>query len=316
MAVERRYVAGHAGLVGQALVRAWGGRTDLELLTATRADVDLTDPQAVARFLQRSRPDTVVIAAGLVGGIAANAGRPAEFIYQNLMIEANLIHEAWRAGASRVLNFGSSCMYPKQCEQPMRPEQLMTGPVELTSAPYALAKLAGWVMGDAYRAQHGLRCVTAIPCTLYGPGDHVDPQGAHVISALIRKFHDARLSRRSAVTLWGTGAARREFLYVDDLPSACDVLLAQNVPPGPVNIGSGESRTIRELAELIARAAGFEGRIEWDASKPEGAPDKRLDSTTIRALGWSPKTDLDTGIRKTLAWYLAQEAGVPAGVAA
>ncbi|MBI2885467.1 MAG: GDP-L-fucose synthase [Candidatus Omnitrophica bacterium] len=308
MPIEARYIAGHTGLLGQALLRAWEGRPDLRLVTATRQELDLTDARAVERFLAAARPDTVILAAGRVGGIAANQAQPAQFIHDNLMIEANLIHGAWKAGVARLLNFGSGCMYPTACPQPMRPEQLMTGPVEPTSEPYAMAKLAGLSLCAAYNRQYGTRFISAIPCTLYGPGDHFEGPDAHVLSALIAKFHEAKAARRPSVTLWGSGNARREFLHVDDMASACETLLSRAEGAEPINVGSGTSQTIRELAELIRGVVGYEGGIGWDASRPDGAPDKRLDSSAIRALGWAPRTELREGIERTYAWFREHQA--------
>ena len=308
MAAAVWYVAGHTGLLGSALARRLGGRADVRLVTATRAQLDLTHPRAVDAFLQRERPDVVVMAAGTIGGIAANACRPAEFIYQNLMIEANVIHGAWKAGVARLLNFGSGCMYPKYCPQPMRPEHLMTGMLEPTSEPYAMAKLAGWSMCAAYNRQYGTRFLTAIPATLYGPGDHVEPDGAHVIPALLTKFHQAKAGRQEAVTLWGTGQARREFLYVDDAAEACERLLECGTTDAPINMGSGRAQTIQELAALIVRVVGYEGRLVWDASRPDGSPEKLLDSSVLRGLGWAPRTDLLAGLRRAYAWFITHQA--------
>ncbi|MDP3723067.1 MAG: GDP-L-fucose synthase [Candidatus Omnitrophota bacterium] len=302
------YVAGHTGLVGSALVRRLTGRRDTELVTTTRPEVDLTDARAVDQFLQRRRPETVIIAAGRVGGIQANAMQPADFIYENLMIEANLIHGAWRAGVERLLNFGSSCMYPKHAPQPMTPELLMTGPVEPTSEPYAVAKWAGLTLCAAYRRQHGVRFITAIPATVYGPGDSFDLERAHVLSALIRKFHEAKTRGEREVVLWGSGRPRREFLYADDLAEACEVVLSRYDAGEPINIGSGIAHTIEELARTIAGIVGFLGRVRWDASQPDGAPEKRLASKCIRSLGWRPRTDLRTGLLQTYRWFLEHEA--------
>ena len=304
----KRYIAGHMGLVGSALRRRWAGRSDLQLLTATRAELDLTDQRAVEEWLARARPDEVVIAAGRVGGIAANASAPASFLYENLMIEANIIHAAWKAGARRLLNFGSSCMYPKHCPQPMQPAHLMTGPMEPTSEPYAMAKWAGLSLCAAYNRQYGARFMTAIPCTVYGPGDNFDLTEGHVLSALIRKFHEAKERGDHEVTLWGSGQARREFLYADDVAEACDVLLERFDGSAPINVGSGAAHTIRESAELIAAIVGFHGTIQWDPSQPDGAPEKRLDSSAIRELGWAPRTSLRVGLERTCQWFVTHEA--------
>ena len=299
----RIYVAGHTGLVGSACVRVWAHRPGVELLTATRAEVDLTDARAVAAWLDRQRPDVVVLAAGRVGGIRVNDAQPAAFVYDNLMIEANLIHAAWQAGARRLINFGSACMYPKSCEQPMRPSQLLTGPMEPTSEPYAVAKLAGLTMTAAYNRQYGTAFTTVIPCTLYGPGDHFDPLDGHVIAALIRKFHDAVEQGAETVTLWGSGAPKREFLYVDDLVDALLFLLPKEFE-SPLNIGTGEGVAIRDLAAGIAATVGFKGRIEFARTKPDGAPRKVLDVTRLSAMGWKARTTLQEGLRKTYDWLL------------
>lgn len=301
-----RYVAGHTGLVGSALVRRWAGQPSIQVATATHEELELTDAAAVQAWLDAQRPDEIVIAAGKVGGIEANASEPAAFLYENLMIETNLIHGAWRAGVARVLNFGSSCMYPRECPQPMRPEHLMTGPMEPTSEPYAMAKWIGLSLCQSYRRQHGARFITAIPCTVYGPGDHLDLHTAHVLSALMRRCHEAKTQGARAVTLWGTGAARREFVYADDVTEACEILLARYDDAAPINIGSGQVCTIRELAELVADVVGFQGEIRWDHSKPNGAPEKRLDAAAIHRLGWAARTPLRAGVERTYQWFLEQ----------
>ena len=300
------YIAGHAGLVGSALMRRFAGLRSVRLLTIPHGGLDLRYPEAVEAFLRRERPEIVVIAAGRVGGIQANASAPAEFIYDNLMMQTNLIHGAWNAGVRRLLNFGSSCMYPRECPQPMRPEQLMTGRLEPTSEPYALAKLAGWSLCAAYNRQYGTDYITAIPCTLYGPGDNFDLVRGHVLSALVRKFHEAREAGRDRVTLWGSGEARREFLFVDDLAEACELLLRVYEGSEPINVGTGASCSIRELAEAVAEVVGFRGSVEWDRSQPDGAPEKQLDSQRIRALGWQPQTDLRRGLERTYHWFLSR----------
>ena len=305
---RKRFLAGHTGLVGSALLRRWSQDARVELLVKTRAELDLTDSAAVAAWLAQQRPAEIVIAAGKVGGIKANASEPASFIYENLIIESNLIHGAWKAGITRLLNFGSSCMYPKHAPQPMRIEHLMTGKMEPTSEPYAVAKWAGLSMCAAYNRQHGTRYITAIPSTVYGPGDNFDPADAHVLSALLRKFHEAKERGSRSVTLWGTGTARREFLYADDLAEACELLLQKYEAPEPINVGSGESRTIKELAELAAQTVGYDGAVAWDEGQPDGAPEKRLESSAIRALGWSPRTSLRDGMSRTYEWFLSHHA--------
>jgi len=305
--IRSLYLAGHTGLLGSALWRRFTQHPGLRLVTATRAKLDLTQPEAVERFLIETRPEALVLAAGRVGGIAANASEPAQFIYENLVIEANLIHGAWKAGVKRLLNFGSSCMYPRDCPQPMRPDLLMSGVLEPTSEPYAVAKWAGMVLCSSYNRQYGTRFISAIPATLYGSCDCFDPMRAHVISSLILKFHEAKEQGEQEVTLWGTGLARREFLYVEDAAEACELLLERYEASEPINIGSGESVAIRELATSVAQTVGFQGQIRWDTSRPEGAPQKLLDSTPISRLGWTPRTDLKTGLKKTYQWFLENE---------
>lgn len=303
------YIAGHTGLVGSALLRRFTGRPGVRVVTTPRAETDLTDPVAVGRWMRQARPDLVILAAGRVGGIRANSTYPAEFIYENLMIETTVIHAAWRSGVRRLLNFGSGCMYPRVCPQPMRPEQLMTGPMEPTSGPYAVAKLAGLALCAAYNQQHGTRYLSVIPCTVYGPDDSFDRDDAHVLPALLRRFHEAKVSGARAVTVWGTGGARRDFIYADDLAEACERLLSAYEGPGPVNIGPGAAVTIRELAEQVAATVGFQGALVWDAARPSGAPEKRLDPAVIQALGWRPRTTLAQGLADTYRWYLEHEAG-------
>ncbi|MBI2988545.1 MAG: GDP-L-fucose synthase [Deltaproteobacteria bacterium] len=299
----RIYLAGHTGLVGSALCRRFSRLAGVELIKATRSEIDLTDANAVEKFLYRIRPDIVIIAAGKVGGILANSLYPAEFIYENLAIQANLIHCSWNAGVKRLLNFGSACMYPKECHQPMRPDALMTGKMEPTSEPYAIAKLAGQSLCSSYNRQYGTSYVTAIPCNLYGPGDSFDPADAHVIPALMGKFFKARMEKAESVTLWGDGSARRELLYVEDLAGACELLLRCYEGQDPVNIGSGESHTIREIAKVVAEVVGFQGEMDWDPSGPEGAREKLLDSSELRGLGWFPSTGLKTGLEQTYRWF-------------
>ncbi len=298
------YIAGHRGLVGSAIARRLSRLGGLRLITAIRKELDLTDGRAVERFLQDARPDIVIMAAGKVGGVLANSLYPAEFIYENLIMEANLIQGSWKAGIKQVLYFGSSCMYPKGCRQPMDPEFLMSGKLESSSEPYAIAKLAGLSLCSSYNQQYGTSYLTAIPCNLYGPGDSFDPTFAHVISAMISKFQKARSEGDESVAVWGDGEAQREFLYVDDLAEACELLLRCYDKPGPINIGSGDFFTIREIADAVRDVVGFRGEICWDPSGPAGAREKLLDSKPIRELGWSPRTDLHSGLERTYAWFL------------
>lgn len=300
---NRIYIAGHTGLVGSALVRYFSERDDVEVLTISHSDLDLTRQGEVEIFLIKTKPDCLIMAAGKVGGIHTNATYPADFIYQNLMIEANLIHGAFKAGVKRLLNFGSACIYPKVCPQPMAPSLLMTGPVEETNGPYAMAKLAGLSLCTSYNKQHGTAYINAIPSNLYGPGDVFDLERAHVISSLIRKFHEAKEKGMASVTLWGTGEVKRDFLFVDDMALACAVLLDHYEGNDPVNIGSGCSTSVRELALLVREVVGYEGKIEWDRSKPDGAPERFLEASLINKLGWRPKTALREGLEITYHWW-------------
>jgi GDP-L-fucose synthase len=305
----RIFVAGHAGLAGSALVRRLrsGGYTNL--ITRAHTELDLTDQHVTRQFFADQRPDCVFLAAGKVGGIVANNTYPAEFIEINLAIQTNVIHEAWRAGVKRLLFLGSSCIYPRDCPQPIREEYLLTGPLEATNRAYALAKIAGVEMCWAYNRQYGVRYLAAMPTNLYGPGDNYDPQNSHVLPALIRKIHEARLRSAPEVILWGSGTPRREFLYSDDMADACvfsmelddyntmSIFAAGIDRPPLFNVGSGEDLTILELAENIKQLIGYEGRITFDPSKPDGTPRKLLDISKLRALGWTPKTSLAKGIR-------------------
>ena len=300
------YIAGHTGLVGSALLRRFSGRSGVEILTATRAELDLTRQEAVERFLSWHRPEMIVIAAGRVGGIRVNAAEPAAFMWENLLIQTHIIHAAWKAGVKRLLNFGSACMYPRECPQPMRPEQLMTGPLEPTNHPYAVAKLAGWTLCEAYNRQYGTDFVTAIPAAVYGPGDSFDADRAHVIPALMRKMDRAKARGEASLTLWGSGRPKREFLYVDDLAQACELIMNQKGLGGVWNIGPGRSHSIAEIAQAISEAVGYTGSIQWDSSQPDGAPEKRLEVQAIGRLGWSARTPLKAGIEQTYRWFKAQ----------
>jgi GDP-L-fucose synthase len=276
------------------------------LVLRTRSQLDLCNQEAVDRFFASVRPEYVFLAAGRVGGIHANASRPADFIRDNLAIAANVIDAAWRHGTRKLLYLGSSCIYPKLAPQPLREEYLLTGALEPTNEWYALAKLAGIKMCQAYRRQHGFNAISALPTNLYGPGDNFDLETSHVLPALIRKITTAHQEGADRVVLWGTGAPRREFLYVDDLADACIFLMTRYDHEAPINVGCGEDLTIRELAEAIARTVGFRGRFDLDTSRPDGTPRKLLDVSRLRALGWTPRTSLETGLALTCEWYRAQ----------
>jgi GDP-L-fucose synthase len=294
--MPKLFIAGHRGMVGSALVRAATLRGGFDLITAGRDTVDFCDQRQTFDFLESSRPEIVVIAAARVGGIHANSTYPADFIYDNLAIAANLIEGSRRAQVPRVLFLGSSCIYPKHAPQPMPEDCLLTAPLETTNEAYAIAKIAGLKLCQHYRAQHGLMYHSAMPTNLYGPGDNYHAENSHVIPALIRRFHEATVRGDEAVTIWGTGTPRREFLHVDDLANACLHLLSLNHPPDWVNVGVGEDLSILELAHRIAATTGFAGRIDTDPSKPDGTPRKLLDVSLITSTGWSPSISLANGL--------------------
>ncbi|MET3606024.1 GDP-L-fucose synthase [Sphaerotilus sulfidivorans] len=293
----RIFVTGHRGMVGSALVRRLqaGGYTNI--LTRSRTELDLLDQRAVQAFLAEEKPDYIFIAAARVGGIQANNIHRADFIYQNLMIEANLIHGAHLAGVQRLMFLGSSCIYPRDCAQPIREDALLTGPLEPTNEPYAIAKIAGIKLAESYNRQHGRQYISVMPTNLYGPNDNYDLANSHVLPALLRKAHEAKLRGDAEYTVWGTGRPMREFLYVDDLADACVHLMEQGYDGPLVNIGTGTDVTIRELAETVMQVVGFEGRIVFDDSKPDGTPRKLLDVSRLAGLGWTAKTALRDGIR-------------------
>ena len=294
---SRILVTGHRGMVGSALVRRLqaGGYTNI--LTRSRTELDLLDQRAVQAFLAEEKPDYIFIAAARVGGIQANNIHRADFIYQNLMIEANLIHGAHLAGVQRLMFLGSSCIYPRDCAQPIREDALLTGPLEPTNEPYAIAKIAGIKLAESYNRQHGRQYISVMPTNLYGPNDNYDLANSHVLPALLRKAHEARLRGDAEYVVWGTGRPMREFLYVDDLADACVHLMEQGYDGPLVNIGTGTDVTIRELAETVMQVVGFEGRIVFDDSKPDGTPRKLLDVSRLAGLGWTAKTALRDGIR-------------------
>jgi GDP-L-fucose synthase len=294
---SRIFVAGHRGLVGSAIVRELARQGFQSIVTRTRTELDLTHQPAVEQFYQETRPDYVVLAAAKVGGILANDTYPGQFLYENLQIQNNIIHGAWRSGVQKLLFLGSSCIYPKHAPQPMKEDCLLTGPLEPTNQWYAIAKIAGLKMCEAYRRQYQCDFISAMPTNLYGPNDNYDLQSSHVLPALIRKFHEAKTAGKPAVSCWGTGSPRREFLYVDDLAAACVFLLQHYSEAQFINVGSGVEVTIRELTDLVRSVVGYTGAIEWDSSKPDGTPRKLMDSSRLFALGWKPKIDLAQGIQ-------------------
>ena len=301
---EKILVAGYRGMVGGALVRALRGRGYSNLLLADRAEVDLIDQAAVRRFFEAQRPAYVFLAAARVGGIVANNTLRADFIYDNLMIAANVIRAAYDHGVTKLLNLGSSCIYPREAPQPLREEALLTGPLEQTNEPYAIAKIAAIRLCESFRRQYSCNFISAMPTNLYGPGDNFDPVSSHVLPALIRKFHEAKISGDASVIIWGTGAPRREFLQVDDVADALVFLMERYDEEPFVNVGWGEDLTIAKLARMVAEVVGFGGALTFDASKPDGTPRKLLDSSRLRALGWSPRIPLREGITQTYAWFL------------
>ncbi len=301
------YVAGHRGLVGSALCRALVRAGYERLLVRTHSELDLCDQSAVHAFFERERPDVVLLAAARVGGIQANATQPATFICENLQIQTNVIHAAWRSGVRKLLFLGSSCIYPRLCPQPIREEYLLTGPLEPTNEPYALAKIAGIRMCQAYRKQYGFDAISVMPTNLYGPGDNYDPENSHVLPALVRRIHEAKMKGAPDVTIWGTGTPRREFLHVDDMAEACVFLLERYSDFEHVNIGCGTDLTIMELAQMVAEVCGYEGKILTDPSKPDGTPRKLLDIGKILNLGWKPRISLPDGLRQVCEAYAAAQ---------
>ena len=300
------YVAGHRGMVGSAIVRNLNGRGYGNLVTRTRLELDLLDQAAVRAFMQAERPDYLFMAAALVGGIHANNTRRADFIYENMQIEANLVQAAHMAGVERLLFLGSSCIYPRDCPQPMKEEYLLTGPLEATNEPYAIAKIAGIKLVESFNRQYGRRYVSVMPTNLYGPNDNYDLVGSHVLPALIRKVHEATLRGDAQLVVWGSGQPMREFLHVDDMAEACVFLMEhEEIVDGMFNVGTGTDVTIRELAETVMQVGGFPGRIVFDAGKPDGTPRKLLDVSRLKALGWSARIGLRDGIASTFEDYRA-----------
>jgi len=300
------YVAGHRGLVGSALVQRLKEAGHTRLILRTREELDLTRAADVEAFFLKEKPDYVFLAAARVGGIQVNQARPGDFIRENLLIQTSVIEAARRSGVKRLLYFGSSCLYPRDTAQPMKETQLFTGPMEKSSEAYSAAKFAGLVLCEAYNRQYGTDFITVIPATLYGPHDNFNPDSSHVLSALLRRFHEHRGEAR--VTVWGSGRPVREFLYVDDLADACLLLMNAKgpLPSSPINIGTGRGVSIRQLAEAVAEVVGFRGALEFDATKPDGAPEKVLDASRMLALGWKPRISLPDGLKRTYEWYLSQ----------
>ncbi len=298
------YVAGHAGLAGSAIVRALRRRGHTQVVTQTRAELDLTNAREVDRFFDIARPHVVVLAAARVGGILENDSRPAEFIRENLLIQTNVIHVAQRHDVRKLLFLGSSCIYPRLAPQPLTESSLMTGPLEPTNEAYAMAKLAGIAMCQAYRRQYGFNAITALPTNLYGPNDNFEPYSSHVIPGLMRRLHDARAAGDTEFVVWGTGEPRREFLHADDFADAACLLLDRYDEAAPINVGCGEDVPIRELADLLARIIGYKGRLVFDASRPDGTPRKLLDVAKLRALGFTQRLTLEAGLRETYRWFM------------
>ncbi|MBA3011126.1 MAG: GDP-L-fucose synthase [Proteobacteria bacterium] len=304
------FIAGARGLAGSAIIRRLEESGYTQLLCPGHAELELMDPAAVLNYFKKHAPEYVILAAARVGGILANSTYPAEFIYENLMIQNNIIHQSWVHGVRKLIFLGSSCVYPKHCPQPIREDHLMTGPLEPTNSAYALAKIAGIEMCWAYNRQYGTAFIPVMPTNLYGPNDNFDLKTSHVLSALIRKFHEAKKSRTDFVTIWGSGSPRREFLYADDLADACLFLLNKEIDvkdpltPPLFNIGTGKEITIKDLAEMIREICGCECEIRFDASKPDGTPRKLLDVSRMKALSWEAETNLRSGIEKTYQWYI------------
>ncbi len=291
------FVAGHRGMVGSAIVRKLQASGYSNLVLRTSSELDLRDSAAVRNFFQAEKPEFVFLAAAKVGGIVANNTYRAEFLYDNLMIQSNVIHESYRAGVNKLLFLGSSCIYPKLAPQPLKEEYLLTGLLEPTNEPYAIAKIAGIKMCDAYRSQYGCHFISAMPTNLYGPNDNYDLKMSHVIPALLRKFHEAKVKGSDEVVVWGTGEPLREFMHVDDLADACLFLIENFDEPGFINVGTGVELSIRKLAERIAEVVGYKGRLTFDVSKPDGTPRKLMDMSRIHSLGWKHRIDLETGLR-------------------
>jgi GDP-L-fucose synthase len=305
---RRLYIAGHTGMVGKALLRTALQKDDFEVITATRSQLDLCDAAATLHFLKENRPDCMLVAAAKVGGIMSNSTYPADFLYDNIAMTANLVHGSFLSGVKRLLYLGSSCIYPKHAPQPIPESALLTGPLEPTNEAYAIAKIAGLKLCAAYRKQHGVLYHSAMPTNLYGSGDNYHPENSHVIPGLIHRFHCAKEDSLPEVVIWGSGTPMREFLYVDDLASACFHLLELDNPPDWINVGFGSDVTVLELAQAVARTVGYTGRIGTDPSKPDGTPRKLMDSALVRSTGWAPTIGLEQGLQLAYADYLEAKA--------
>ncbi len=305
---NRIYVAGHLGLVGSAICRRLESSKHSNVIVRTREELDLLDQEAVDFFFATEKPDYVFLAAARVGGILANATRPAEFLRENLLIQTNVIDAAYRNGAKKLLFLGSSCIYPKFAPQPIREDSLLTSALEPTNEAYAVAKIAGLKMAQAYREQYGFRAISLMPTNLYGPFDNFDSESSHVVPALMRRFHEAAQKNASEVVMWGTGTVRREMMHVDDLADACVFLMQHYDEPEIINVGTGEDITIHELAQMIADVVGYRGRIVQDTSKPDGTPRKLLDVSRLNALGWKARIPLRDGLEQTYRWFVSQHA--------
>jgi GDP-L-fucose synthase len=317
MRTRKVYVAGHRGMVGSAILRALRAAGYQNIVARDRSELDLTDQRSVRRFFAEEKPEVVFLAAAKVGGIHANHTYAADFVYQNLMIEANVVNESWRSGVARLLFLGSSCIYPRLAKQPMPEHSLLTGTLEPTNEPYAIAKIAGIKLCESYNRQYGTDYRCLMPTNLYGPNDNYHPENSHVIPALVRRFHDAKLAKSAKVVIWGTGTPKREFLFVDDLAAACIQVmeLEKSVYSGitaemvsHINVGSGNDISIAELASMIGKVVGFQGSIHFDSTKPDGAPRKLLDVSRLFSLGWRPRVELEQGLRATYEDYLARHA--------
>jgi GDP-L-fucose synthase len=311
--MSKVFVAGHRGMVGSAIVRQLSAQSGIEIVTRTHSELDLTSQVAVAAFMASEKPDVVILAAAKVGGIHANNTYPAEFIYENLMMECNVIHQAFQAGVTRLLFLGSSCIYPKLAPQPMTEAALLTGTLEPTNEPYAVAKIAGIKLCESYNRQYGVDYRSVMPTNLYGPGDNFHPDNSHVVPALIRRFHEAKQEGRGEVVIWGTGTPMREFLHVDDMAEASLFVLNLDAPTyeantlpmlSHINVGTGTDVTIRELAEIIAEITGFTGKIVFDSTKPDGAPRKLMDVSRLAQMGWRASIELRDGLRESYQWFL------------